>query len=366
MSEGRGELDPVLSALPAIPAGTEIGFLKAVSFLFGGAGSYISTWIRRASQPVEDKTDARSLITKAVAEAAAKEASSDPEIVRAAIEAYLPKELRRAENKARVVQAAATTLIEQPESKASSDEIDEDWLNMFERSCEDASSEQMQRMWGRVLAGEITEPGRFAKSTVRLISELDKQTAECFEEYCSNSVQGVLFHVDEIVFPVDKLIQLESAGLITGASGAFGWVAPVLNGNQVAILGRKLALLGVLETGGGFSITASQFTKAGSEISTLILPTDEEAVLLKISKYLETMKPGLVRKDRLLGLSLCEITNTTETSYSLNELRRMFGVDPFRDSMTAEPEPETWSGKLLPPAGAQPNPHLGTAVGPFR
>jgi hypothetical protein len=71
------------------------------------------------------------------------------------------------------------------------------------------------------------------------------------------------------------------------------------------------------------------------------LPTDEEAVLLKLSKYLENMKPGLVRKDRLLGLSLCEITNTTETLYSLNELRRMFGVNPFLEDMTEEPEPET-------------------------
>lgn len=341
MSSGSGEIDFVLSALPAIPAGTKIGFLKAVSFLFGGVGSYISTWIRRASQPVDDKTDARSLITKAVAEAAAKEASSDPEIVRAAIAAYLPKELRRAENKARVVQAAAATLIEQPENRASSDEIDEDWLNMFERSCEDASSEQMQRMWGRVLAGEITEPGRFAKSTVRLISELDKQTAEIFEEYCSNSVQGILFHIDEIDFPVSRLIQLESAGLITGASGAFGWVAPVIEENQVAILGKKLALLGILETGKGFSITASQFTKAGSEISTLILPTDEEAVLQKISGYLETMKPSVVRKDRLLGLSLCEIKDTSGTSYSLNELRRMFGVNPFLDRMAEESETKT-------------------------
>ena len=49
-------------------------------------------------------------------------------------------------------------------------ELDEDWLNVTERFAEDASTEQMQNIWGRVLAGEIRKPGIYSISTLNFLS----------------------------------------------------------------------------------------------------------------------------------------------------------------------------------------------------
>jgi hypothetical protein len=51
--------------------------------------------------------------------------------------------------------------------------IDDDWMNQFSRFAEDASSDDLRQIWGRVLAGEIRKAGSFSRHTLRFIAELD-------------------------------------------------------------------------------------------------------------------------------------------------------------------------------------------------
>ena len=323
----------MVAALPAVPAVAQAGFFKAISHLFGGTTSYLNSWLRRAKQSVDDKTDAKSLVVRAVAEAAAKRASSDSEIVEAAIGAYLPKELRRFENKVKVVEQAATTLIESDEDTIPSDEeIDQDWLNLFERYCEDASSARMQEMWGRVLAGQVRDPKKFSKSTIRLISEIEQDTAEFFEEYCALSIDGFVFDIEGLNLSLHKLIHLENAGLITGASGTIGWSAGLIDDVRFALPGRRLGLFGKLESGTGVSITASGFTQAGKQISTLVAHTDEEPILVRIADYLKNRKPSFKYNEVISGVALCKMTHVSGKEYSLSPIRTLWGESPFPDN----------------------------------
>lgn len=68
------------------------------------------------------------------------------------------------------------------------DELNADWLNAFEDEAGKASSEQLQRHFGRILAGEIKQPGAFSIRTVRLMAQLDTRVAERFSRLCSLSV----------------------------------------------------------------------------------------------------------------------------------------------------------------------------------
>ncbi|UVK51985.1 DUF2806 domain-containing protein [Mesorhizobium sp. AR02] len=61
-----------------------------------------------------------------------------------------------------------------------SENLDEDWLNLWGSYAEKASSESMRMWWGRILAGEVRQPGAFSRRTLRIASELDKDTAEVF------------------------------------------------------------------------------------------------------------------------------------------------------------------------------------------
>ena len=56
---------------------------------------------------------------------------------------------------------------------------DEDWITRFFKYAEDISAEQMQELWGRILAGEIRAPGTYslrALDFVRNLTEHEQRT----------------------------------------------------------------------------------------------------------------------------------------------------------------------------------------------
>ena len=50
--------------------------------------------------------------------------------------------------------------------------IDDDWLNRFETEARQKSTEDMQLRFGRILAGEIKQPGSYSIRTVKILGEL--------------------------------------------------------------------------------------------------------------------------------------------------------------------------------------------------
>lgn len=71
------------------------------------------------------------------------------------------------------------------ENKSEIPDIDLDWLNAFEAEASKKSTAEMQRLFGKILAGEITQPSSFSIRTVRLISQIDASTAQLFVNLCS-------------------------------------------------------------------------------------------------------------------------------------------------------------------------------------
>ncbi|MCY4402587.1 MAG: DUF2806 domain-containing protein [Candidatus Poribacteria bacterium] len=74
--------------------------------------------------------------------------------------------------------------------------IGDDWLNRFETEARQISSEEMQRRFARVLAGEIQKPGSFSIKAIKILSELDKNTAALFRQLCSVCVIFGILHGD--------------------------------------------------------------------------------------------------------------------------------------------------------------------------
>ena len=63
--------------------------------------------------------------------------------------------------------------------------IDDDWFNIFEKEASQKNSEDMQRRFGRVLAGEIEKPGSYSIKTLKTLGELDQKAAISFKKLCS-------------------------------------------------------------------------------------------------------------------------------------------------------------------------------------
>lgn len=66
--------------------------------------------------------------------------------------------------------------------------ISDDFLNSFEEEVRHKSSEEMQRLFGRILAGEIRKPGTYSIRTLKILGEVEQEVAILFKKLCSLSV----------------------------------------------------------------------------------------------------------------------------------------------------------------------------------
>jgi hypothetical protein len=163
------------SALPAwitgIPSALVPSTLKALDRLIGAVVDYPVALIKRETAKIEAQAKAFEIVESAIAKSAGELAGADTETVGRALKVLVRKEYRKELNLEAVAAETVSELkadtpfyTEEPVPK---EPPNEDWLNVFERFAEDASTERMQGLWGRVLAGEIRQPGRFSLRTLR-------------------------------------------------------------------------------------------------------------------------------------------------------------------------------------------------------
>ena len=65
---------------------------------------------------------------------------------------------------------------------------DHDWTARFFNDVQDVSSEEMQSLWAKVLAGEVERPGQTSIRTLGTMKNLDQSTAKLFRIFCSACV----------------------------------------------------------------------------------------------------------------------------------------------------------------------------------
>jgi hypothetical protein len=169
------------------------------------------------------------------------------------------------------------------EGNQADDNLDSDWMNMFIRFAEDASSEQLQQLWGRVLAGEVRKSGSFSRQTLRFIAELDTETAATCEWAANYTVDGIIPKFDQWNSgkPFANMIDLQRLGLIDGVGG-FGPNRKYTfdAAGNVTIQYGETALHIEGDPGAEVKIGAIIITRLGKEVFSL-LPSDPKAQILK-------------------------------------------------------------------------------------
>jgi Protein of unknown function (DUF2806) len=129
---------------------------------------------------------------------------ADPELAKRAVANHLDVVLARQVNKDVVVAQAIEDLRREPptedEAGVGGDTLDETFLNRFERYAEEATTEQLRERWGRVLAAEVRRPGTFSSRVLRVVDEIDAETAKLFEDMCAYNLDDVLLAgmIDEL------------------------------------------------------------------------------------------------------------------------------------------------------------------------
>lgn len=93
------------------------------------------------------------------------------------------------EKRQRNISAIAAQAADELEDTAVTDhEPDHDWAAHFFNLAQDVSSEEMQKLWAKVLAGEVERPGGTSILTLGVLKDLDRPTALLFRKLCSASI----------------------------------------------------------------------------------------------------------------------------------------------------------------------------------
>lgn len=252
---------------------------------------------------VNAQSQGQQKIIAAAADAIVQQIESNPALAAHLAEHHLGiKPMRELQNEMGVAQAAIENLRETPATDTQSaegpGEIPPETLDRIEFYAKQASTDELQQKWGRLLASEIRAPGTITNKVMRIADELDPATAALFEEVCAHHLGGVIpFFLREFKF--GEKTALVNAGLLVddslGVSRKFTKATGVDDSETcwLLVLGDHAIALpldieshrnaGIVTwTEGAPSIRINLLTNEGRAIATAVLPDQSEAAIVKL------------------------------------------------------------------------------------
>ena len=179
------------------------GAAKAIAQLVGDTANAGSAWINIAAakgqqlqQRIRTDTSGSTAVMDALAAEAAKMGVSDPAVVEIALRQFGSSAIRKHLNRASVMKEAADEINTGEPINDDPGEIEDDWLNRFENLASEASSERIQKLLGKILAGEIRSPGKFSFATLNTINVLDTRVGAAI-----SALAPYIFEGDMIPYP---------------------------------------------------------------------------------------------------------------------------------------------------------------------
>lgn len=173
-------------------------------------------------------------------------------------------------------------------------EPDPDWTARFFNDVQDVSSEDMQRIWARILAGEVESPGRTSIRTLDTLQNMTKRDAEMFRDVC-NFVIGndFVFYHDSVrefeALAYDNLLHLQDCGLVNVGPNLVKEI--VWEDQREAVLARHDSDLSVVREENAqeiLQIPEILLTAAGKELCRLVQGTLPSEYLQAMAMFLKS------------------------------------------------------------------------------
>lgn len=177
--------------------------------------------------------------------------------------------------KERISLYALKEISENPEEKVTEDNPSETWMTRFMKYAGDMRDEDVLKLWGKILAGEIKKPGSFSLKSLEILYTLDKRDAETFSKLAPY-VLGKRFIPDGAAeksgIPFLDMMTLESIGLISRNKREIFRIRPMAYNCHYNISPEDMDhIYGTME------IQCTLLTHAGSEIYNMIPMTEAES-----------------------------------------------------------------------------------------
>jgi hypothetical protein len=253
---------------------------------------------RAIRKEAEAKAYEIELIERAKSRALAEGKEIEAETIDRIQERFLYKELRKQENIDNISQIAAQRLSQ--EDTVSEEQVDADWTTRFFNIAEDISDEEMQQLWGRILAGEVKQPKSYSLRTLELLKNLSRREAEVFSR-ASNFV--IVSHNSPFLFRGESEDMLDRHNLSfedrlllteTGLLQSENNIARTIRQNNIDSLiyfqsGRFIIKVLKKANTSENKIEIFRFTKIGEELLKLIDPNPSENYIKEFCFKLEEL-----------------------------------------------------------------------------
>lgn len=234
--------------------------------------------------------------------------SKPEEIIACAKNRILAEAVRKQTNSERVLMLAADE-VQQSES-VSDEPLDEDWLTRFFDIVGDVSSEDMQLVWSKILAGEIKQPGKFSLRTIDTVRNILKSEAEMFQKVVPLVMKsGLGLETRYFIFSnadilekygvsYEMLLNLRECGLLsTSDSSSIGGEISNQEEHFVACNDKKVIIIwGINDMKVKLFYGAYILTKAGSELYSILEHKCNDEYVTDFAKQLYEENKNLIKK----------------------------------------------------------------------
>jgi len=104
------------------------------------------------------------------------------------LQKVVEQEIEKKINSAKILSVALDNINE--EDQQSAENIDKDWGTRFSRIAEDVSNDEMQALWGQLLAGEIKEPKSYSLRTMDILRNMIPYDANIFKSIAPFAIRN--------------------------------------------------------------------------------------------------------------------------------------------------------------------------------
>ncbi|WP_342616987.1 DUF2806 domain-containing protein [Rhodoferax sp. GW822-FHT02A01] len=273
------------------------GLSQPLTKLLDVVSSAIGCYYR--PKAIKNEADARAYEIKAIAKAHAEagvEANSiqisaanaqiqqafkdHPELAERARQRLLTREIEGQLNVESIVDFAVAAL----PAHVSSESVGADWRRKFFVEAENVCDTDLQFLWGKVLAGEVTQPGAYSMRTLDALRQLSKAEAELFRKACALAMNDGWIAVPYGMLSTSlapfglkfgDILSLRDAGLVFDGENlqmefGFSQQNPTAKVEPSVAFNNGVTIQLSSPVGAPFRIPALPFTRAGKELQRLI------------------------------------------------------------------------------------------------
>ena len=222
----------------------------------------------------------------------------------------LARNKQKAENVEEIVSKAKQQFA--PDEQVSEEPVEKDWMNRFLNIAEEISDEDMQEIWGRVLAGEIKKPKSYSLRTLEVLRNLSKEEAALITKVSNYQVALDLLSTEDFSVNIMDLTTLDDIGIICGEEMIRTYTAS--NGKISFELNKQTLINIYAPIGVKIGFKGFKITKAGREVMGLIQEHNYSSFYTDLSKYLKSKGATKV--------TINEIVNWNGNQYQYKQIEK--------------------------------------------